>query len=143
MKKSILILISFLFFTNFLLSQEKIYYLKLDDNFKIIKSKDNKSVILSFLHVKDGLDFNVYYFNIENEKIDEYNEKGVKLDYKNVVLLDESFYSNLSPCELHDFFSSNRNLYLVKESDNKFFGWYLFYQYTSKNTIITVQTTRI
>ena len=66
-----------------MLSQEKIYYLKLDDNFKIIKSKDNKSVILSFLHVKDGLDFNVYYFNIENEKIDEYNEKGVKLDYKN------------------------------------------------------------
>lgn len=143
MKNSILILISFLFFTNLLLSQENTYFLKMDDNFKIIKSEDGKKVLQASLYVKNGLNFDVYYFLLEDPNFGEFKENGEELNFKGAKIIDKTFYSKMSPCELHDFFSSNRNLYLVKESDNKFFGWYLFYQYTSKNTIITVQTTRI
>lgn len=125
-----------LFLCSLLYSQEKIYYLNLDKDFKIVKSNDGKNVLQAYLLLKNNSGFDIYYFLIQTN-FEDFDKSSKKLDFKDYVLLKEEF-KDINSCELHEFFSNNRNLYLVFEKDGVFYGWSIFYESTSKNTIISV-----
>ena len=129
--------IFFLFLGSLLYSQEKVYYLNADNNFKIVKTKDGKNVLQAYLLLKNNNDFDSYYFIIQTD-FEDFDKSSKKLEFKDYVLLEKEFFKDINSCELHDFFSKNRNMYLVFEKDGVYFGWSISYESTSKNTIISV-----
>lgn len=143
MKKLISIFILSFLFSSLISAQEKTYLLKQDANFKLIKSKDGKTILQSYLYLKNGFDFDVYYFIINEIDFEKPIEITKEKNNINFIIIDEDFLKKMTPCDLHEFFSTNKNIYLVSEKENKYYGINLFYQSTSKNTIISIQTTRI
>jgi hypothetical protein len=142
--KTVYISIILFFFTilNCSAQETEHVYIEMNDDFKIIKSQDQKNVLQSYLFVRKNNFFDSYYFNIQT---DFKNFKGSekKICNKKFILFNESEYKNMSPCELHEFFSDNKIIYLVYKKDDNFYGWGMLYEGTSKNTIKSVQTTRI
>ena len=49
----------------------------------------------------------------------------------------------MNSCEMHSYFSENRNIFLVYKKDNKYYGWEIIYEGTSRNTIISIQKGKI
>lgn len=137
MKTKIIIFLFFL--SKYMFSQEKVYYLNIDNQFKIEKTKDGKKVLQSYLIIKNNFEFNAYYFVVQTH-FEEFDKSSKKLDFTNYEILNEKFYSINNPCELHEFFSNNRNVYLVFEKDGNYYGWPIFYEATSKNTVISINS---
>ena len=126
-----------LFLCSLLYSQEKVYYLNLDNNFKIVKTNDGKNVLQAYLLLKNSSGFDTYYFLIQTN-FEDFDKSSKKLDFKDYVLLKEDFFKEINSCEIQEFFSKIRNTYLVFEKDGVYYGWSIFYESTSKNTIISV-----
>ena len=92
--------------------EENAIYIEKDNNFKMIFSKDGKNVLQSYLYVKSKDRFDSYYFII-NDDFKEFEKSVVLLEIENFRILTEKDYKKLPPCDLHEFFSDNRNIYLV------------------------------
>lgn len=123
-------------------SQEKAIYIINSDDFKIELSNDGKTVIQSYLFIKNDNGFDTYYFLI-NTYFKDYNESQTLLENNDYHVLDESEYSKMNSCEMHSYFSENRNIFLVYKKDNKYYGWEIIYEGTSRNTIKSIQKGKI
>lgn len=135
-----------LFFLNIFISsfaqEVDIIYIELNNDFKIIKSNNNNVILQSYLFIREEKSFDSYYFNIQTNFESLEKSEGL-LSHKKYKTLDDINYKKLSPCELHEFFSSKKEFYLIYKKNGKFYGWNMFYEGTSKNTIISIQKTRL
>ena len=123
-------------------SQEKAIYIENLNDFKIELSNDGKTILQSYLFIKNDNGFDSYYFLI-NTYFKDFNESQILLENKEYIILDKNEYSKMNSCEIHNYFSENNNIFLVYKKDNKYYGWEIIYEGTSRNIIKSIQKGRI
>ena len=102
-------------------------YLTFND-FKIELSNDGKTILQSYLFIKNDNGFDSYYFLI-NTNFKDFNESPILLENKEYIVLDKNEYSRMNSCEIHNYFSENNNIFLVYKKNNKLdkYGSYYYW----------------